>query len=59
MVSAKVYDMNGRVVLATSAKSMNAGLNELPLATSNLSTGIYTVTIESAAGTKSSKFIVK
>ncbi len=59
MVSAKVYDMNGRVVLATSAKAMNAGLNELPLATSNLSTGIYTVTIESAAGTKSSKFIVK
>jgi len=59
MVSAKVYDMNGRVVLATSAKAMNAGLNELPLATNNLSTGIYTVTIESAAGTKSSKFIVK
>jgi hypothetical protein len=59
MVSTKVYDMNGRVVLATSAKSMNAGLNELPLATSNLSTGIYTVTIETAAGTKSSKFIVK
>jgi len=59
MVSAKVYDMNGRVILATSAKSMNAGLNELPLATNNLSTGIYTVTIESAAGTKSSKFIVK
>ncbi len=59
MVSAKVYDMNGRVVLATSTKAMNAGLNELPLATSNLSTGIYTVTIESAAGTKSSKFIVK
>jgi len=51
--------MNGRVVLATSSKAMNAGLNELPLATSNLSTGIYTVTIESAAGTKSSKFIVK
>ena len=59
MVSAKVYDMNGRVVLSTSTKAMNAGLNELPLATSNLSTGIYTVTIESAAGTKSSKFIVK
>lgn len=59
MVSAKVYDMNGRVVLAASAQSMNAGLNELALATSNLSTGIYTVTIESAAGTKSSKFIVK
>ncbi len=59
MVSAKVYDMNGRVVLATSTKAMNAGLNELPLATSSLSTGIYTVTIETAAGTKSSKFIVK
>jgi hypothetical protein len=59
MVSAKVYDMNGRVVLSTSSKAMNAGLNELPLATNNLSTGIYTVTIESAAGTKSSKFIVK
>lgn len=59
MVSAKVYDMNGRVVLETSSKLMNAGLNELPLATNNLSTGIYTVTIETAAGTKSSKFIVK
>lgn len=59
VVSAKVYDLNGRLVGQNSARSLNAGLNEMPLNVSNLSAGIYTVTVETSFGTKSSKFIVK
>ena len=58
MVKTVVTDMNGRVVLSNEAKQCVAGQNAVVVNTSGLSSGIYMVTLESAAGLTSSKLTV-
>ena len=58
MVKTVVTDMNGRVVLSNEAKQCVAGQNAVVVNTNGLSSGIYMVTLESAAGRVSSKLTV-
>ena len=58
MVKTFVTDMNGRVVLSNEAKQCVAGQNAMVVNTNGLSSGIYMVTLESAAGRMSSKLTV-
>jgi hypothetical protein len=58
MVKTVVTDMNGRVVLSNEAKQYVAGENAVVVNTNGLSSGIYMVTLESAAGRMSSKLTV-
>lgn len=58
-VSAQIIDLNGRVVRSINARQFNAGMNQLGLTTKDLSAGIYTVVLQSAAGTESSKLMVQ
>ena len=58
MVKTFVTDMNGRVVLSNEAKQCVAGQNAMVVNTNGLSSGIYLVTLESAAGRMSSKLTV-
>ena len=58
MVKTVVTDMNGRVVLSNEAKQCVAGQNAMVVNTNGLSSGIYMVTLESAAGRMSSKLTV-
>ncbi len=58
-VSAQIVDLNGRVVRSINARQFNAGSNQLGLSTKDLSAGIYTVVLQSAAGTESSKLVVQ
>jgi len=58
MVKTVVTDMNGRVVLSNEAKQYVAGQNAVVVNTNGLSSGIYMVTLESAAGRMSSKLTV-
>ena len=58
MVKTFVTDMNGRVVLSNEAKQCVAGQNAVVVNTNGLSSGIYMVTLESAAGRVSSKLTV-
>jgi hypothetical protein len=58
MVKTVVTDMNGRVVLSNEAKQYVTGQNAVVVNTNGLSSGIYMVTLESAAGRMSSKLTV-
>lgn len=58
MVKTLVTDMNGRVVLSNEAKQYVTGQNAVVVNTNGLSSGIYMVTLESAAGRMSSKLTV-
>jgi hypothetical protein len=58
-VSAKITDLNGRVVSLSSPVQYNKGLNEYIINTNSLSAGIYMVSLESATGIQSAKFIVQ
>ncbi len=58
-VSAQIVDLNGRVVRSINARQFNAGMNQLGLSTKDLTAGIYTVVLQSATGTESSKLVVQ
>jgi len=58
-VSAQIVDLNGRVVRSFAARQFNAGMNQFGLNTANLTAGIYTVVLQSAAGTESTKLVVE
>jgi len=58
-VSAQIVDLNGRVVRAFAARQFNAGMNQFGLNTADLASGIYTVVLQSAAGTESTKLVVE
>ena len=58
-VSAKITDLNGRLVSLSSAVQYNKGLNEYVINTNSLSAGIYMVSLESATGILTAKFIVQ
>lgn len=58
-VSAQIVDLNGRVVRSFAARQFNAGMNQFGLNTADLASGIYTVVLQSAAGTESTKLVVE
>ncbi len=58
-VGVKITDINGRVISNTAAVPYNKGLNEYVINTSSLSAGIYMVSLESATGIQTAKFIVQ
>lgn len=58
-VSAQIVDLNGRVVRSFATRQFNAGMNQFGLNTADLASGIYTVVLQSAAGTESTKLVVE
>ncbi len=58
-VSAVVMDINGRVVKNIEASQFVAGKNQMNIEVSDLKAGIYTVSLQSAIGTETAKFIVQ
>lgn len=58
-VTPVITDMNGRVVRTGNAKVYAAGSNVLSLNTENLSSGIYMVVLESAAGKTTTKLNIQ
>jgi hypothetical protein len=56
----KVYDMTGKLVGSPFAQQLNKGQNTVPVNISSLSSGLYSVVVESANGSTSSlKFMVQ
>lgn len=53
-----VSDINGRVV-TSQERFMNRGANEVRFATQDLTSGMYLVSVKSAVGTQTAKFIVR
>lgn len=58
-VSAQIVDLNGRIVRTFAARQFEAGVNQFGLNTAELASGIYTVVLQSAAGTESTKLVVE
>jgi hypothetical protein len=58
-VSAVVMDINGRVVKNIEAIQFGAGKNQINIEVADMKAGIYTVSLQSAVGTETAKFIVQ
>jgi hypothetical protein len=58
-VSAVVMDINGRVVKNIEANNYTAGKNQMNIEVGDLKAGIYTISLQSAIGTETAKFIVQ
>ena len=58
-VSAVVMDINGRVVKNIEAVQFGAGKNQINIEVADMKAGIYTVSLQSAIGTETAKFIVQ
>jgi len=57
-ISARIYDVNGGFVKSLVSTTMNAGTHHLTVDGTNLSSGVYFITISSKFGVQSSKVIL-